>query len=125
MFIKENVNPKNRIVCDCVIRAIAKAESKEWLEVFDSLTSIARQKFSVLNDSKIYSIYLSIYDNVNCMYYENDNKYRLTIKQLCDQYNKGTFVVQVSNHLTTVIDGDLYDTWNCLDKKIYKIWRVK
>ena len=40
MFTKTNANPKNKRTNDCVIRAIALAENKTWLEVFDELAEL-------------------------------------------------------------------------------------
>ncbi len=111
MFIKENINPNGKKTSDCVIRAIAKAENKTWLEVFDLLTNIARKDFSVLNDKQIYGKYLSKYPNIDVMYIINNKKKRLTVKDVCNL--KGIYIISIANHLTVVIDGKYYDTWDC------------
>lgn len=125
MFIKENLNPKGRKTADCVVRAIAKAQGKSWLEVFDALTEIARKRYSVLNDKDVYTVYLKEYAVIPCVVETTEGNFKFTVKEFADSHNQGTYVVQVANHLTTVIDGDIYDTWNCSAKKIYKIWEVK
>jgi hypothetical protein len=55
MFVNENVNPRGRKTGDCVIRAIAKAENKEWLGIFDALVAIAREAYSVPNGKVTYT----------------------------------------------------------------------
>ena len=123
MFVKENLNPKNKKVADCVIRAIAKAENKTWLEVFDLLTKIARENYSVLNDKTVYSTYLNKYPKINVKHEVNGKKKRLTVKDVCKL--EGTYIVKIANHLTVVIDGKYYDIWDCGNKCAYVIWKVK
>lgn len=122
-FVKENVNPKNRKTGDCVIRAIAKAEGKDWLEIFDSLTAIARAKYTVPNDKMAYEKYLEGYETVRVFHEVEGKKKRFTVAEICSF--EGTYIVSVASHLTTVADGVLYDTWDCSRKSAYKIWKVK
>ena len=49
-FINLNLNPAGKDVSDCVIRAIAKAEGKTWLQVFDELSRQCRKQCNVLLD---------------------------------------------------------------------------
>lgn len=123
MFIKENVNPKNKKTGDCVLRAIAKAEDKTWIKVFDELTEIARSKFTVLNNKDAYEFYLKKYPTIEVKYETSNGRFRYTVKQVSEF--KGTYIVAVAGHLTCVIDGNIYDTWDCSKKSAYKIWRIK
>jgi len=138
MFVKENVNPKNRLVGDCVIRAIAKAEDKPWLEVFDTLTEIARATFNVPSDKKVYKQYLKKYDKIDVFKYvdggkvsvvngvkkiETKIKKRYTVDDVCKM--KGTYIISIAHHLTVASNGKLYDTWDCGNRCTYIIWKVK
>lgn len=53
-----NVNPKNRYVSDCVIRAIALATNQSWEQTIRELTELGIKKGTVLNDQTLYPIYL-------------------------------------------------------------------
>jgi len=124
MFIKENINPKGKKCGDCVIRAIAKAEQKSWMEIFEELTDIARKSYNVFNDPKVYSDYLKGYETINVKYFnEFNDKKRYTVNEICNW--KGTYIISIANHLTTVIDGNIYDIWDCSQKSTYKIWKIK
>lgn len=119
----ENLNPLKRKVSDCVIRAIAKAEGKTWLEVFDNLVSIARKEFCIPNESRAYDIYLSNYQTIPVMYFnEYQKKMRYTVADICTW--KGTYVVSGANHVTCVIDGVIHDTWDTSKRSAYKIWKI-
>ena len=40
-------------------------------------------------------------------------------------HKEGRYVLRMSNHLSVLVDGCIYDTWDCSDKFVYKAWRVK
>ena len=122
MFVKENINPSGKKNSDCVIRAIAKAEGKTWLDVFDTLTMIARTNYGVLNDSKIYGEYLDKYPTVTVKCQVNGELKRLTVADVCRL--EGIYIVKIAKHLTVVIDGKCCDTWDCTQKSAYKIWKI-
>jgi hypothetical protein len=61
MFINENLNPLKRKVGDCVIRSLAKALDKSWIEVYDDLCSIGRKEFCNPNSTEVASLYLKRY----------------------------------------------------------------
>lgn len=125
MFVNENVNPRGRKTGDCVIRAIAKAENKEWLEIFDALVAIARESYSVPSDTVTYTKYLKKYQTKDVMYYDDSyaSNRRYTVNDI--KVWVGTYIVQVAGHLTVVQDGKLFDTWDCGNKSAYKIWKVQ
>lgn len=125
MFRYYNCNPSKKETSDCVIRAIATAEGKTWEEVFEILTDLARQRYTVLNDSEVYSDYLdSKYEKKPVMYpLKNGKKKRYTVKDVSKW--GGTYVVRIANHLTVVKDKTIFDIWDCSDKSSYKIWVIK
>jgi len=123
MFIKENVNPEKKKTGDCVIRAIAKAEGKPWLVVFDSLVDIARKTYSSPSYKDVYGMYLGRYKKVTATYAENGKKKYYTVGQVAKW--DGTYIINVRKHLTTVIDGNIYDIWDTTHKKALNIWKAR
>lgn len=123
MFINENLNPKKKKTGDCVIRAIAKAEGKAWLEVFDILSEIARKNYTNPNHKDAYYQYLKKYDKIDVMHMIGDKKKRYTVEEIA-KWN-GIYLIKTAGHLTVTIDGNYYDIWDCGDKCAYVIWKVK
>lgn len=122
-FAYTNANPKGRKTSDCVVRAISIAENRPWLDVFDELTEIARNDFTLLNSPDCYKKYLKKYPKVNVFFFDGDDKKkRFKVKDICRM--KGTFIVSVANHLTCVKDGKIHDTWDCGHKSVYEIWKA-
>lgn len=123
MFVEENVNPNNKKTGDCVIRAIAKAENKSWLEIFDILTDLARKNFTTPTNQDCYYEYLSKYEKIPVYHIKYNKKRRYTVKEICKM--KGTYLIRVAGHMTVVINGKNYDTWDCGESCAYVIWKVK
>lgn len=52
-------------------------------------------------------------------------KKRTTVRSFAESHRKGCWIVQVANHATTVIDGVLYDKWDCSRKCVYRAWQIE
>lgn len=111
-YIYANVNPKNKLVNDCVVRAISLATGKTWDEVFWDLTDVLfYEKETCMDSNKIWGEYLErkgypryhIADSCPMCY---------TLNQFCKDNPKGVYVVGTGTHAIAVIDGDFYDTFN-------------
>ena len=58
-LIKTNVNPKEwKHEGDCVVRALAQASGKNWIQVYDELYEIGRKKCRMPNSQKVYEEWL-------------------------------------------------------------------
>ena len=116
-FVKENINPLEKKTSDCVIRAIAKATGMNWLTIFDSLTKIAREKYSVLNADDVYFKYLKNLETGTCQAVKGRRRDRVK------DFSLGTYILKTANHLTCVIDGVNYDTFDNRERCVYRFWR--
>lgn len=128
MFIKYNCNPRGRVCGDCVIRALSKALEKSWEEVLDDLYKIAKEIKTTCTDRECYKRYLKDYQMIQfneLMYVTSDGrKKRLTVGQFAEEHPSGTYVVDISGHQTVIVNGDIYDLWNCSNKCPYTVWRI-
>lgn len=126
-YKRVNVNPKHKETGDCVIRAIANAEGRDWYDVFDDLVKIAKKICSGTNYKDTYGKYLSKYPKVSAEW-ENTKgeRFRLTPREFRDQgLGKGVYIVSFANHLTCVRNGIVEDTWDCSGLVVYEIWRIE
>lgn len=122
-FIKLNVNPKEwKREGDCVIRAIARATCKDWLEVYDDLYRIGRKKCRMMNSQKTYEAYLDELGYTKQKMPRKDNGLRYTIGEYVEEHPEFTGIISVAQHLTYVLNGVLIDTWDCSRKYIGNYW---
>ena len=125
-FVFYNANPKGRkSVGDCVCRAITKGVDKPYLEVYDSLYRIGRELCSPPNWEDSYEKYLLSNGFVRCKQPRKNDNTRYTVKEFCKMHKKGRYVLNTTNHLTCVVDGQCYDTWNCSENVVGVYWEKR
>lgn len=88
-YVYYNANPADKVTNDCVIRALAVAFDKPWIDVFDELTSIARENFDVATSKDVYMEYVKKH---GAEYIKTMTKYsRLSGGDFADQYQEGVY----------------------------------
>lgn len=121
MFKYLNLNPKGRNVSDCTVRAFALARGISWYEAYDILSSYARDRCIVIDDVTFIDDFLMERYDYECLKCDG---LKITVRELCERYHKGTYLITMSGHITCMIDGTIYDTWNPSDKYAWRIWKV-
>lgn len=111
MWIQYNPNPAGRNVGDCSIRAIAKALNLDWETAYALIVSVGYNMCDMPSSNAVWGAAL-----------RGRGFYRETIQNTCpDCYTahdfcidhpRGVYVLGFGNHVATVVDGDLYDSWD-------------
>lgn len=111
MWEKYNPNPVGRSVGDCAVRAVAKALGLTWEEAY---ALIAANGFAMGDMPSSNSVWGAVL--------RQNGFYRAAIEDKCpDCYTAedftrdhpiGVFVLGFGNHVATVVDGVLYDSWD-------------
>ena len=107
---------------DCTIRALSKVLGLSWIETFDLTIPFCReyQTPNVFNvDVKTER---DILDKLGFTYYGISNKKgskRPTVAGFAKEHKKGTYILNVANHVVAVVDGIYYDTWDSGYKSLY------
>lgn len=115
-FTKTNPHPTGKKIGDCVIRAIALAEKREWTEVYDRLVVLGRELYEMPNSKNVYEKYLIDrgWKKEKMPKYPTGKRYKL--RELADVHDKEIIIVSIAKHIATVINGELVDTWDCGNK---------
>ena len=125
-FIFHNENPKGLLSSgDCVVRAIAKGTGKQWDEVFNELSRVGLELKDMANAKSVYNKYLQELGYPMEKQPRKSNNTKYTAAEFAKKFTKGTYIISLSNHLSLVLDGKIYDTWNCSDKSVGNYWEVK
>lgn len=111
MYVYYNPNPTGRNVGDCAIRAISKALNVDWEEAFMLVAKNAYLMGDMPSSNSVWGALL-----------RQNGFYRTTIpdscpdcytaEEFCQDHPKGTFVLGFGSHVATVVDGNLYDSWD-------------
>lgn len=124
MWVEYNPNPTGRKVGDCAVRAIAKALSIDWETAYNL---IASNGFAMGDMPSSDSVWGSVLRQ-NGFYRKSIPNYCpdcYTVKEFCRDNPTGTFVLGFGGHVATVIDGNLYDSWNSLNEIPVYVWYRK
>lgn len=111
MWIQFNNNPAGRQVGDCSIRAISKALGVDWETAYVMVTMNGFSMGDMPSSDSVWGATLrkngfyrkSIPDSCPDCY---------TAKDFCEDNPEGVFVLGFGGHVATVVDGDIYDSWD-------------
>ena len=133
-----NANTRGKSVGDCVKRALCMGFSMDYDEVSRELNKIKREKHqSAYNVSPVFNEFVK---RRGTAFYKDDvispetgvvlgtlDK-DTTVREFSETYSEGTYILEVgkpggkfSTHLCCVVDGDVYDSWNSTEWKIYEV----
>lgn len=110
-WIEFNNNPVGRRVGDCAVRAVSRALDTDWENAYLSLVMNGYAMGDMPSSDSVWGATLrqhgfyrmSIPDSCpNCY----------TAKDFCADYPEGTYVLGFGGHVATVVDGNLYDSWD-------------
>jgi hypothetical protein len=115
MYVKENLNPHNKNVGDCVIRAISKVLNQSWGRTYIELAVYGYTMADLQSADSVWNQYLldkgfkKALLPINC-------PNCITVREFADIYSKGRFLLFVGEHVVPVVNGNYYDTWDSGDR---------
>ena len=121
MFIRYNPNPTGRNVGDCAVRAVAKALDISWEDAYAKIVSNGYAMGDMPSSDSVWGSVL----RQNGFYREaipNECPDCYTAKDFCKDNPYGVFVLGFGGHVATVVDGDLYDSWNSENEIPIYVW---
>lgn len=124
MWIEYNPNPSGRHVGDCSVRAVSKAIDTDWEMAY----SLISANGFVMNDMPSSN---SVWGSV----LRQHGFYRQSIPNECpdcytaadfaSDHPQGTFVLGFGNHVCTIVDGNIYDSWDSSNEIPQYYWYRK
>lgn len=111
MFVYYNPNPTGARVGDCAIRACSAALEQPWDKTYLDLCIEGLLKSDLPSANAVWGAYLRRHGfmrrNVDV---DNANTY--TLSAFSQDHPNGVFVVALSGHVVTMINGDWMDSWD-------------
>ncbi len=111
MWINYNPNPTGRRVGDCAVRAISAALGIDWEAAYELIAGNGYAMGDMPSSDSVWGAVL-----------RQNGFYRKAIPNTCPNcytaedfaadHPKGVYVLGFGGHVATVIDGDLYDSWD-------------
>ena len=113
-----NANSRGNFVNDCVVRAISVAEGKSCDKTYEELSYMAQEEGILLDDVNFVEDYLD-------KRYDRQCHYSKTVGEFLDEFPQGVYLVTMKGHITVIMDGVLYDTFDCRDRRMWCAWEVR
>ena len=121
MYIEFNPNPSGRRVGDCAVRAVSKALGLDWETAYAMIASAGYLMGDMPSSDSVWGAVLrkngfykqTIPDNCPDCY---------TAEDFCQDNPRGTFVLGFGGHVATVVDGDIYDSWDSSNEIPVYVW---
>lgn len=124
MWIYANPNPLGRTEPDCVIRAICLATGKDWYKVYDDLCRVGRSECSMPSVNHVWGLYL--YDRgFEPFLLPKRCPDCVTVREFCDMYPEGTYIVGTGSHAVCIRNGDYLDSWDSGNETLSFYFRKK
>lgn len=111
MYKYFNPNPAGRMVGDCSVRAVAKALDIDWEEAY---ARIASDGFLMADMPSSNAVWSAVLRQAGFSRYAIPNTCTdcYTAEEFARDHPRGVYVLGFGNHVATVKDGDLYDSWD-------------
>lgn len=122
MWVKFLNNPAGRNVGDCSVRAISKALSCDWETAYALLVGSGFLMCDMPSSDSVWGAVLrkhgfireSLPDACPDCY---------TAEDFCRDNPEGVFVLGFGGHVATVVNGDIYDSWDSSKEIPQFVWR--
>jgi len=122
VYVYLNLNPGNRIVGDCTIRAIALAMGEDWESIHADLSMVSHYLYDMPSSNAVWNEYLLL-NGFTRHVIPNTCPACYTVRQFTRDYPVGTYILATGSHVVTVIDGNYYDTWDSGSEVPIYYWR--
>ena len=119
-----NENPTGRNVGDCAVRAVAVALGIDWETAFLRISEAAFQMGDMPSSNSVWGAVL-----------RQEGFYRSAIPNTCPdcytaedfavEHPRGVYVLGFGNHVATVRDGYIYDSWDSTKEIPQYFWHRK
>ncbi len=106
-----NPNPAGRHVGDCTIRAITRATGETWESAYSGIAVQGFLMTDMPSNNAVWGSYLRRKGFVRRPI-PDDKPDDYTVEDFCRDHPKGMYIVAVSGHVLTVVDGDWFDSWD-------------
>lgn len=124
MWIKYNPNPTGRMVGDCAVRAVSAALGVDWETAYTMVSDAGYAMGDMPSSDSVWGAVL----RQNGFYRKavpNTCPDCYTVRDFARDHRSGVYVLGFGGHVATLIDGDLFDSWDSSEEIPIYVWYRK
>lgn len=121
MYKYANPNPCRKLTDDCAIRAISIIVGSSWKQTYTDLCNRGLIICDMPNSASTISLYLKE-RGFRRGIVSSDCPACFTVRDFCEEYPYGEYIVLTDGHALAVINGNYYDTFDSGDLTPIYFW---
>ena len=121
-FVLYNANPEKIDVIDCTIRAISLLLNQTWEDTYIGIAAHGLLMHNMPSSNKVWGEYLKRNGYIRARL-PNTCPDCYTVKDFCNDFPIGSYLLALDEHVVAVIDGKYYDTWDSGNEVPLYYWR--
>lgn len=122
MWKEYNPNPAQSRAGDCAVRAIAKALNTDWESAYAKIAVNGFLMGDVISSNAVWGSVLR-QNGFRREIIPNTCPDCYTLEEFSRDHPRGVFVVALPGHVATVVNGDIYDSWDSSKELPLYYWR--
>ena len=111
VWIEYNPSPVGRNVGDCSVRAVAKALNTDWETAYALISLNGYLMGDMPSSNSVWGAVLRQH-GFSRHAIPNTCPDCYTAEDFCAENPRGVYVLGFGNHVATVVDGHIYDSWD-------------
>lgn len=124
-----NPHPRKIITSDCVVRSLTNFFEEDYIKIRKEVRLFSKNiKEDNYRIEEVIALFVKkkveIIDDCNLITEIFTNE-TITVNDFLKRKNKGKIFVLMKEHATIINDSIIYDTWNCSNEFIEKVFYVK
>lgn len=116
-----NPNPAGKITGDCTVRALCAALDVSWDDAHDMVCRMAKDMCDMPSKNAVWGAVLRKHGFVRTII-PNTCPDCYTVGQFAEDFPHGTYVLSTGDHVVTVRNGDILDTWDSSNEIPAYMW---
>ena len=121
-YRKQNVNLKNKVTTDCVVRAICFATQRSYKEIATELFENYLKTGYAMNDKKNYEKWLEQNGWEKMRQPRKSDNTKYLVGEIDEVTTHSSVIISCAHHLTCRINDEIVDIWDCRGKTIGNYW---
>lgn len=119
---KYNPNPAGRSVGDCAVRAVSAALGTDWETAYKMIADAGFRMADMPSSNSVWGAVLR-QNGFRRYAVPNTCPECYTLEQFAEDHPEGVYVVGTGNHVVTIRDGWVMDSWNSLMEVPQFYWK--
>ena len=121
MWVKYNPSPTGRNVEDCAVRALTKALNIDWEKAYALMAAAGFEMGDMPHSNSVWGAVLRQHGFYRAVI-PNTCPDCYTAADFCKDNPKGIYVLGFGRHVATVVNGQLFDSWNSENEIPQFVW---